>query len=673
MNILKKIIYAVPVVAVMLAASCAKDSTSTPTEGDVADCYNVYFPDQENLGDIEVEAEEVLPKTYTYTACRTNAEDDITVPVVLAENTDDMFVVSPIKFAAGEKTAQFTVTLTDKAELGVKYALKLKIDDPKYAPMYSGLNPTKHNPQLDVEVMRAHWVEVSSGTFSSDLNNGTKFAGLKVMQKEKTDDYKIVNFIGTGKDMVFTWDPDTNKCDIGRQESGFVLQGLDLNIMDFRTFYIEFFGVTYDWDLFESVGYTQSYYDPDKRMFTFNLMYIDIATGYGLGPLEDKFIFKGGSFGCELSLMLLSPTRFVSTSKPIDSGTVAAYPESEYMGWQIAAPSRNIKSIKFVIIPTLAYDYPESELGMSLNDYVDNYGITGDQEISSDGTTILDRLNSEDEDYGGWFANISSGLNPDTSYTMYAKAENDRGETDEFVAEYTTGKPGTYYKMSYLPNGEEEPFEVTFRLETNVITNSNTGAKTPIYYIKNLGAEDGTIWHAAYNADSSTLSIPGYVVGFEEYGCLFSQIYGYINEEKTLAYAFLSIDPANEASEGADPCVFAINGEGKIASLKTTLSVPVYNMTGTQPSLAGYWGYYPAGTAVTVTEAPSEADSETTSMLKIKNADIPFCSISGTDVLKSRKTETGFIPMSVKQQKRVIDFKPLKDYKKLVAPDKERL
>ena len=668
MNILKKIIYAVPVVAVMLAVSCAKDSTSAPTEGDVSDCYNVYFPDQENLGDVEVEAEEVLPKTYTYTACRTNAEDDITVPVVLAENTDDMFVVSPIKFAAGEKTAQFTVTLTDKAELGVKYALKLKIDDPKYAPMYSGLNPTKHNPQLDVEVMRAHWVEVSSGTFSSDLNNGQKYEGLKVMQKEKTDDYKIVNFIGTGKDLVFTWDPDTNKCNIGRQESGFVIRGVDLNVMDFRTFYIEYFGVTYDWDLFESVGYTQSYYNPDKRMFTFNLMYIDIASGLGAGPLEDKFIFKGGSFGCELSLMLLSPTRFVDTDSPIDSGTVAAYPESECMGWQIAAPSQNIKSIKFVIIPTLAYDYPESELGMSLNDYVDNYGITGDEPIDSAGTTILKRLNDR-----GFFINIAANLNPATSYTMYAKAENNLGEADEFVAEYTTGKPGTYYKMSYLDEGETEPFEVTFRLEANVVTNSSTGDKIPLYYIKNLGVEDGSFWHAAYDADKSTLSIPGYMVGYEDGGCAFSQLLGYIDEQKTYAYAIVSADPTNEQSKGADPCVFSINGEGKITSLKTILGVPVYNMTGSQPSLAGYLGYYPAGTAVTVTEAPSEEDGETTNMLNIKNAGIPFSSISGTGVLKSGKTKTEFIPMSVKQQKRAIDFKPLKDYKKLIVPGNEKL
>ena len=668
MNILKKIIYAVPVMAVMLAPSCSKDSTSAPAEGDVADCYNVYFPVQENLGSLEVEAEETLPKTYTYTACRTNAEDEITVPVVLAENTDDVFIVSPIKFAAGEKKTTFTVTFTDKAQLGVQYELKLKIDDPKYAPVYSGLNPTKHNPQMSVEIMRAHWVEVSSGTFSSDLNNGQKYEGLKVMQKEKTNDYKIVNFIGTGKDMVFTWDPDTNKCDIGRQESGVVIQGMDLNVMDFRNFYIEYFGVTYDWDLFESAGYTQSYYDPDKKMFTFNLMYIDIATGFGAGPLEDKFIFKGGSFGCEISLMLLSPTRFVDTDNPIDSGKVAAFPESEYMGWQIAAPSQNIKSIKFVIIPTLAYDYPESELGMSLNDYVDNYGITGDTQIDSAGTTILKRLNDK-----GYFINISSNLNPATAYTMYAKAENDRGESGEFVAEYTTGNAGTYYKMSHLAEGETEPFEVTFRLETNEVTNSSTGEKIPLYYIKDLGIEDGSFWHAAYDSNASTLSIPGYMVGYEDEGCAFSQLLGYINEQKTLAYAIVSADPANEQSKGADPCVFSVNGEGQIDSLKTTLGVPVYNMTGSQPSLAGYLGYYPAGTAVTVTTAPSEEESATASVSKIMDTDIPFSSISGTDVLKSDKTEKVLVPMSVKKQTRAIGFKPLKDYKKLIVPGSEKL
>ncbi len=673
MNILKKIIYAVPVVAVMFAASCAKDS-ATVTEGDVADCYNVYFPEQDNTGDLEVAPEETLPKTYTYKARRTNADDEITVPVVLAENTDDVFVVSPIVFADGEKETTFTVTLTDKAELGVQYALKLIVEDAKYAPLYSGVSPTKHNPQFQIEVMRAHWVEVMTGTFSSELMDA-KFAGVTVMQKENSNDYKIVNFIGTGADLVFTWDPDTNKCDIARQPSGVSIQGYNLDVMDFRNFYKDYFGEDYDWELLESAGYTQSYYNPDNKLFHLNLMYMDIATGFGTNPLDEKFIFKGGSFGCELSLLLLSPTRFVSTSKPIDSGTVSSFPESYAMGWQITAPSRNLKSIKFVIIPTESYDYPESELGMTLNDYVDNYGISGDTSLGS--MTLLERLNSDDQSTGGWFASISWGLDPDTSYTLYAKAENDRGETGEFVAQYTTGEAGTYYKMSHLVEGEEEPFEVTFSLETNIITNSSTGEETPLYYVKNLGLENGLIWHAAYDEATSTLSIPGCVVGAEEddYGnkvCAFGQALDALDDAQKYIYTVVSIDPTNEQSNGTDPCVFAIDEAGSVASLKTNLYVPVYYVGGTEPQLYGYLGYYPAGTAVAETTAPSD-DSAETSSVKVHGMKVPFSSVTDFKVAKKPISIMAGNKTAMSVEKRPVrnaDLKPLQNFKKLVIREK---
>lgn len=664
MNILKKIIYAVPVVAVMFAASCAKDST-TVTEGDVADCYNVYFPEQDNTGDLELAPEETLPKTYTYKARRTNADDEITVPVVLAENTDDVFVVSPIVFADGEKETTFTVTLTDKAELGVQYALKLVVEDSKYAPLYSGISPTKHNPQFQIEVMRAHWVEVMTGTFSSELMD-EKFAGVTVMQKENSNDYKIIDFIGTGADLVFTWNPDTNKCDIARQPSGVTIQGYNLEVMDFRNFYKAYFGEDYDWDILESAGYMQSYYNPDNKLFHLNLMYIDIATGFGTNPLDEKFIFKGGSFGCEISSILLSPMRFVDTDSPIDSGTVAAYPESEYVGWQIVAPSQDIKSIKFVIIPTESYDYPESELGMSLNDYVDNYGYSGDMVVSSSGMTFVQYLNQR-----GFFVNLEEGLEPDTDYTLYIKAENERGEQGEFTSTYTTGKPGTYYKMSHLEDGEEEPYEVTFRMETNIVTNSNTGEETPIYFVKNLGVENGLIWHAAYDEANAKVTIPGYVVDYEDAGCLFGKYLAYLNEEKTVAYKIVSIDSDNADSTGADTCVFSVDESGKLATLNTKLTVDVDYITDTTSSLVGYLGYYPAGTAVAETTAPGDEESaQTASVKSVNGMKVPFSSIRNFTLDNGNKSKIKSAMMSVKQQSRAMELKSLKDFKKLVIREK---
>ena len=655
MNILKKIIYAVPVVAVMLATSCAKDSTATPEGGDVADCYNVYFPEQDNLGSVELTAEESLPKTFTYTACRTNENDDITVPVVLTNNTDDVFVVSPIHFADGEKSTTFTVTLTDKAALGIEYLLKLNIEDTKYAPRYTSLNPTKYNPQLAVEVMRAHWIDVASGGTYSCVLTENKISGLKMQQKEKTNDYKIVNFIGMGTDLVFTWDPDTNKCDIKRQPSGITSAGHALDVMDFRNFYLEYFGETYDWEIFENAGYQQSSYNPDKKLFVFNLMYMDISTGYGTNPLADRFVFKGGSFGCELELIMFDPSRMVDTdSGVIDSGTVQAWPDSEYIGWQIQAPSNNIKSLQFVIIPTLAYDYPESELGMSLEQYLQQNGTPGTAQIDSAGTTILDRLNDPNR---GYFLNLLDDLDPGTSYTMYAKATNELDETDEFVYEHTTGAAGTYYKMSYLADGASEAYEVTFRLEKNIL---NDNAKTPIYYVKNLGVEDGQFWHAAYDDKTKQLSIPGYMVNAEESGCIFNKYIAPLNPEQTLAYKVLS------GSTGTDACVFEMS-DGYIASLKTTLAVRVDNISGAAPVAVGYLGYYPAGTAVEQTTAPEEGDEEESASVNVNGVKVSFSSLSNMAFVKEHNAmmAAGSKLLYVKKQTEHTALKPIADMKKI--------
>ena len=65
------------------------------------DCYGVYFPKKQATR-IDLEFEPGTQTEATYTVKRRNTVDPIVVPVVVKSNVEDIFVVEPIAFDAGE-------------------------------------------------------------------------------------------------------------------------------------------------------------------------------------------------------------------------------------------------------------------------------------------------------------------------------------------------------------------------------------------------------------------------------------------------------------------------------------------------------------------------------------------------------------------------------------------
>ncbi len=100
----------------------------------------------------EIELEPTAETKYTFTMTRQNTASEAIVPFVIEENTDDVFQVGEVKFAAGDSVATGVVSF-DNAEVGKPYTLKLAVTDPNFVSDYSKgivysltINRVKWNP-----------------------------------------------------------------------------------------------------------------------------------------------------------------------------------------------------------------------------------------------------------------------------------------------------------------------------------------------------------------------------------------------------------------------------------------------------------------------------------------------------------------------------------------------
>ena len=167
MKAINKFFYALLAFVVVGMVSCTKEAaTYEPGAPELDGCYGVYFPDatvyeaQGPMGELSLDPSEAT--TFTYVAFRENTDGEITVPVEIVKNTTDadgnpMYTVSDIVFGDGEDVAQFTVTLSDKAEVGVPYTLTLSVaNDPLYVKQYD----ITTTPTFSVTINRVKWIEV---------------------------------------------------------------------------------------------------------------------------------------------------------------------------------------------------------------------------------------------------------------------------------------------------------------------------------------------------------------------------------------------------------------------------------------------------------------------------------------------------------------------------------
>ena len=606
MKTLKKLMCAILLPLGALAVSCTESDNWEPGAPEAAGCYEVFFPEQENTGDLEIAPETQLE--FTYTALRNNVDGAITVPVVISRNTNDLYSVSPIEFADGEDETTFTVKLSEQAELSTKYDFEIDIVDPLYVSQYTA----DKSSSLKLSITRVKWTEENAGSFISAFFEIS--TDCKLYRKDDSSYFKITNFLGLGADLFFTWDEESNLCEIdGLVYTGYEYthednQRYPVYIMDAIGYYNVWKGNNYDWAFLEQNGIPQPYYDPNKKAFFFHVYLGVPALGGGFGWTDEVFLLEGGSLGCELSLQLLP------VSQMFKPEFAAQYPDDSHLGYMIKGA--NLTELKYALLPTEVYDDAEAQLGITLDAYLDKYGVDA-SEKDEDGFSIFDVMAQY-----GYYADIAGNLDPNTSYTLFAKATNAGGDSAFEYVSCKTASPAVeidpsaavqgYYTMTCSP-AEGVVFTNTFSVIPREEANE--------FFVKGIGYDGFTNeWYATYDETASTLTMNGVEKGYEDDGNYFAMIYGYANQERTQVYAFFSF--ASDESEGDDPCVFTVDpATKKLSKLNTDFILPVFDYsTGQAGNILGYLGYYAAGTEIKVVDAAASAAG-------VRSANIPFSSV----------------------------------------------
>lgn len=212
MKAINKFFYALLAFATVGMVACSEDATHEPGPAELEGCYGVYFPEasvlesQGPMGEISLDPSEAT--VFKYYAYRENTEGEITVPVEINSTLDaeekPMYTVEPIVFADGEDVAEFTVTLSDKAEVGVPYKLTVSVvNDPQYVKQYDTNNAT----EFSVTINRVKWIEVGQCLFVEDMVSawyGLNIPPYEVKVEVRADSINEAAFYaaleGTGND-----------------------------------------------------------------------------------------------------------------------------------------------------------------------------------------------------------------------------------------------------------------------------------------------------------------------------------------------------------------------------------------------------------------------------------------------------------------------------------------
>lgn len=165
---------------------CSDDEWTAGPAAD-QDCISAAF-DKENVGSIELEDSD--PTEMTLTVTREKKDAAATVAIKVLANTEDVFSIpESINFAAGEATANLTISF-DKAQLKKEYTFEIALDE-------SAVNPYKGNGYARYTIQRLKWVTIP-GTFkfkdwTFTQYNGGKEYDVEVQRIEGENRYRIID------------------------------------------------------------------------------------------------------------------------------------------------------------------------------------------------------------------------------------------------------------------------------------------------------------------------------------------------------------------------------------------------------------------------------------------------------------------------------------------------
>lgn len=159
MKILKNIKFVLP--ALFFLAGCSDDETYQPGAGEQESTYGVYFPSQATSSELDIDPND--PAEVSYRVKRTNAIDQIVVPLVVETSEEGIFEIEPLAFGPGEEETTLKIKFP-AAKIGKEYTCSVRIEDPRYVSIYG-----TRNTGISFSVVRASWKLLGTGKWRDGI------------------------------------------------------------------------------------------------------------------------------------------------------------------------------------------------------------------------------------------------------------------------------------------------------------------------------------------------------------------------------------------------------------------------------------------------------------------------------------------------------------------------
>ncbi|MDL2255967.1 hypothetical protein LJC38_05245 [Parabacteroides sp. OttesenSCG-928-K15] len=200
---MRRIIYIslLAVVVTTLFCACSDDNTYSPGEQNDPNTMAVFFPTN-NRNVITLSNQDEYKVDILVSRLKTDKAATVPVKVI---KKDEVFVVpESVVFQAGEAESKITVSFPS-AETS-SYSFIIGIEGSEYVDQYSIVDG---HSQYDCTINIEQWdVVISQATFAF----ATLFEPEKadVLKQEGKNRYKIVNYLRTGLDFIFSMDDNMN-------------------------------------------------------------------------------------------------------------------------------------------------------------------------------------------------------------------------------------------------------------------------------------------------------------------------------------------------------------------------------------------------------------------------------------------------------------------------------
>lgn len=190
MKMFKKYIFVALAAVLSLAACTDEDNSYVVGEQDSADKAGVYFPSI-NPASTELSPEDET--TVTYVVARKNKSGQITVPINVDSNDDNVFnVPSSVTFADGDSVADLKVTFPTAA-VGTTYSFTVSVPD-EYVATYKSYDGVNHGYSFTSSIVRVKWNDLGTVQLYDGFWYGVLLDDVKLQQRDDNKKvYRIEN------------------------------------------------------------------------------------------------------------------------------------------------------------------------------------------------------------------------------------------------------------------------------------------------------------------------------------------------------------------------------------------------------------------------------------------------------------------------------------------------